>query len=102
MAPTATMQLQLQQTRRASRQVAGSRAFVSAPVARKVAVQQPAVSSRAVPSRMVAVKAVAEAKAPASSAAATQVCQRGIWVGFDQWGCRVIRPHVHAWLGFTH
>ncbi|GAB4818846.1 hypothetical protein N2152v2_005892 [Parachlorella kessleri] len=71
MAPTAVMQLQLQQVRKVTRQAASHKAFVAAPVARKASVQ-PAAISRPAPSRRVAVKAVAEAKAPAATAASTQ------------------------------
>ena len=76
-AQTQCLQLSSVQTRRACR-AAAPKAFVAAPVTRKVAVRQLAASS---PSRSVAVKAVAEAQAPAAKATGTKVGGRdAIWV----------------------
>ena len=88
MAPTAVMQLQLQQVRKVTRQAASHKAFVAAPIARRASVQ-PASISRPAPSRRVAVKAVAEAKAPAATATGTQVsrnCAGGWHAGAPPYG----------------
>lgn len=82
----ATMQLQMQgQTRQVVARSA-PRAFVAAPVSRKVAVQRSAAAAPISRSRTV-VKATAEAKEAAPAATGRQVSRHGL----GRWGLGALR-----------